>query len=388
MTGGAGRPWTLHCAACGGAEPGGGGFRCPACGGVRRAEPPPGSAVPADSGAPGMWRYRSALPPVPAPVTMDEGGTPLLDRPALAERFGVAALAVKDETRNPTLSFKDRAMSLGVSLAAGVPGLPGVVAASTGNTAVSAAAYAALAGVPCRLVCAEAAAGGAKLRIARALGAEVRAVPGDFSAAHRAAAALEEAGWYTLTTTFRNPFLAEAHRSVAFEIAAQTLGRPPGWVLVPVGAGPLLWGIHQGFAALHAGGLLDAVPRMVAVQAAACAPIVRAFDEGAAEPAPADPGPTSAGAIADPLRGYTDEGALTLRAVRASGGAAVAVDDTAIEDAMRVAARACGLLLEPAAAAPLAAVAALRRSGAMPPGAEVAVLATGHGAKEPDRLAG
>lgn len=353
--------WTPVCRSCGRDNPGTW-SRCPACGGVQVLSAPADASLAPDPDADGLWRYRAALPPVPSEISLGEGGTPLIDCP----RLGVY---VKNETVNPTLSFKDRAMALGLSHARAL-GVRGVVAASTGNTAVSAAAYAARAGLPCRVVCAERAADGPKPAIARSLGAEVHAVAGDFSAAYAAAAEMEADGWYPLTTTFRNPYLTEAHRTIAYEIHAR-IGTPD-WVLVPVGAGPLLAGIRHGFRAL--GGPM---PRLVAVQAAACAPLATAWATGAPVTA-ARPEPTVAEAIADPLRGYEDEGALTLDAVRESGGTVVAVPDAEIRTAVARFARQEGLSLEAAAAAPLAALERLP----VAPDARVVLLATGHGAKE------
>ncbi|OZM76511.1 threonine synthase [Pseudonocardia sp. MH-G8] len=372
------REWTPVCRACGARNPGTW-SRCPGCGGVQVLEGP--RTVPTPSGAGGLWRFRDALPPVRHEITMGEGGTPLVRCERLAARAEVAQVLVKNETVNPTLSFKDRAMALGVSLARAADA-PGVVAASTGNTAVSAAAYAARAGLSCRLYCAADAAGSAKLRTARAYGAGVEPVDGDFSSAHAAAAELEADGWFPLTTTFRNPYLVEAHRTVALELFEQTDGFVPDWVLVPVGAGPLLVGAYEGFRALADAGRIPRVPRMVAVQVDACAPLVDAWRTNATTVTAANPRPTVAGAIADPLRGYEDEGVLTLEAVRESDGLAVSVPDEAVLEAVDDLARHEGLLVEPAGAAPLAALAALAADGTVAPDARVVLVATGHGAKE------
>ena len=312
---------------------------------------------------------------------MGEGNTPLVRCERLAVRAGAAEVLVKNETVNPTLSFKDRAMALGVSLARDA-GAPGLVAASTGNTAVSAAAYAARAGLPCRLYCAADVAGTTKLRTAEAYGASVEYVGGDFSSAHAVAAELEADGWFPLTTTFRNPYLTEAHRTVALELYEQTSGSVPDWVLVPVGTGPLLVGASDGFRALADTGRITRLPRMVAVQSDACAPLADAWRTNAAAVTAAHPRPTVAGAIADPLRGYEDEGLLTLEAVRESNGLAVSVPDEAVLEAVYDLARHEGLLVEPAGAAPLAALAALTADGTIPPDARVALVATGHGATE------
>lgn len=344
--------------------------RCPACGGVQLVGST--SAWDADTLelAEGIWRHRPTLPPVGQEISLGEGNTPLVSFPRFARELGIAEVLVKNESVNPTLSFKDRAMALGVSLAVDFAA-HGVVAASTGNTAASAAAYAARAGLPCRIRCAAGAAGSHKLRTARAFGARIETVDGDFSDAHAAAAGLESSNWFPLTTTFRNPYLVDAHRTVAAELAVQA-GRVPDWVFVPVGAGPLLVGTHRGFG--------PRAPRMVAVQAEACAPLVQAWHDGC-DPVAVQPQATVAEAIADPLRGYTDEGALTLRTIAESGGEAVSVTDEEIMDATRNLAGG-GLLVEPAAAAPLAALRRLVADGTVTSQACVVLLVTGHGAKE------
>lgn len=379
MTASAVVPWAAPCTSCGRDE--GGWSRCLACGGVRIAD---GPVAPGVGGGVGVWRHRPWLPPATTEVSLGEGGTPLLRCDRLAARDGLPALWVKNECVNPTLSFKDRAIALGVSLALDA-GAQGVVAASTGNTASSAAAYAARAGLPCRVVCAESAAGSPKLDAARAAGARVEPVAGDFSTAYAAAARREEDGWYPLTTTFRNPWITAAHRGVAIELvehAERTGVAVPDWVVVPVGAGPLLVGIHDGFRALVATGRLTRAPRLVAVQATACAPLAAAWRDGAERVTGVPVGYTVAEGIADPLRGYEDEGALTLVAVRESGGTVVAVPDVDILAARDDLARDEGLVVEASAAAPLAALRLLLADGVMSASDGVVLVATGHGAKE------
>jgi threonine synthase len=282
---------------------------------------------------------------------------------------------VKLESLNPSLSFKDRAMALAASAALDL-GLDGLVLASTGNAAVSAATYAAAAGLRCRVFCASGSNAGTKLDTARAHGAEVELVDGHYSDAYAAGTRAEGEGWLNVTTTYRNPLLTEAYRPVAAELVAD-LGGVPASVVVPVGAGPLLRGIWLGFTDLLEAGLITTLPRMIGVQAAACAPLARAWaatdwESSLREPLTVEP--TAAAAIADSLRGYEDEGLLTLAVARDSGGAIVAVPEEEIAEAGDVLARR-GIFVEPAAAAAVA---------ALPPGPAVAVL-TGHGAKEPRR---
>ncbi|MDN4612939.1 pyridoxal-phosphate dependent enzyme [Leifsonia sp. F6_8S_P_1B] len=357
-----------------------GGFRyaCPRCGGVVVVEAQPLAAEPpVDRSAPGVWRRAALLPRVTAHVSLGEGETPLLDGPD--------GVRLKVESANPTLSFKDRAMALAVSFALD-GGYAGLVVASTGNAAASASAYAARAGLRCRVIVGSESNAAAKLRACRAYGAEVTEVTGDYSAAYAEALALEGEGWLNVSTTFRNPVPGEAYRGVAFELVEQ-LGRVPAVVCVPIGAGPLLRGIERGFADLQAlrGG---AVPRLIGVQAQAVSPIVRAWEASPEDPAIwrstlGDAGArwhtTSATAIADALRGYERQGELTLEAIRATGGAAVAVDEEGIADATRRL-RADGLWVEPSSAIALVAAEweAERADGPV-----VAVL-TGHGIKVPD----
>jgi threonine synthase len=321
------------------------------------------------------------LPRTANAVTLGEGGTPLLPLDGLLEdRLRVHA---KVEALNPTLSFKDRAMALAASVALDL-GLPGLVLASTGNAAVSAAAYAAASGLPCRVVCGTASKAALKLAAAAAHGADVSLVEGDYSSAYAHAVRAEDDGWFNVTTTYRNPVLAEAYRAVAVEIL-DDLGHVPDVVVVPVGAGPLLRGLLGGFQDAVSAGVAPRPPRLVGVQARACAPLARAWRHGdwaASLSVPPPILPTRAGAIADSLRGYEREGLLTLGAVRDSGGTVVDVDEDDMAQATTALARR-GLLVEPAAAAALAALAHDEVTGPVPDGGSAVIVLTGHGAKEP-----
>ncbi|GAB3976885.1 pyridoxal-phosphate dependent enzyme [Plantactinospora veratri] len=353
-------------------------YRCPACGSPLVLELAPVSAAACRPGSgSGLWRYAGMLPRAGHAVTLGEGATPLLPL-----RLDGVDAHVKLESLNPSLSFKDRAMALAASAALD-RGLEGLVLASTGNAAVSAASYAAAAGLRCRVFCATGSNAGAKVQTARAHGAEVELVDGHYSDAYAAATRAEHEGWLNVTTTYRNPLLTEAYRPIAAELV-EDLGGVPEVVVVPVGAGPLLRGIWLGFTDLRDAGVTAGLPRMVGVQAEACAPLVRAWGSADWESSLREPlavAPTAATAIADALRGYEDEGLLTLAAVRDSAGALVAVDEPAIAEAGRALARR-GLFVEPAAAA---AVAALHGS-AVPAGSRAVAVLTGHGAKEPSTL--
>lgn len=379
VAGGGVRPFAVRCHRCGSLRRTDL-YRCGNCDGplvleLDSLDDPPQP----DAAASGIWRLRALLPRTDHAITLGEGATPLLELAARVHR-GHGTVVAKLESLNPTLSFKDRAMAVGASVARD-RGMDGLVLTSTGNAAVSAAAYAAYAGLRCRIVCANRPGAGRKLDAARAHGAEVELVEGDYSDAYQAATRLEAEHWLNVTTTYRNPFLAEAYRTIAFELYEQ-LGAIPGRIIVPVGAGPLLRGVLSGFEDLLTVGLIARLPRMVAVQAAACAPLAEAWarpDWDASLARGSFAAPTVAQAIADSLRGYEAEGLLTLDAVRRSKGTVLAIEDDAILEATSRLARGAGVEAEPAAAAALAAVPHLERK-ASEEGQVTTVLLTGHGA--------
>jgi threonine synthase len=355
-------------------------YACPACGSsllvayAGTYEPSNGTADEA------IWRYRRFLP-VRAdaePVTLGEGDTPLLKARRLDASRG---LLLKNETVNPTGSFKDRPVAVAATVAREL-GLSGLVCASTGNTAVAVAAYAARAGLPAACVVPETTPAAKMIQI-EAVGARIVRVRGNYSDAYALArAAAESYGWANLTSTYVNPYMLEGDKTVAYEIFEQLAERVPDWVLVPVGAGPLLAAIHKGFEELGVPG-----PRMVAVQAAGCAPVVRAFEAGAKEVHEWEHSvETAASSIADPLRGYPEDGTRTLSVVRKSGGRAVAVSEEETRQATTDLAGSEGLLVEPGAAVAVAAYRKLAAQEVIREGETAVIVLTGHGLKDPDAL--
>jgi threonine synthase len=331
----------------------------------------------------GMWRYRRHLP-VSAdaePVTLGEGGTALLGVPRLDPS---GTLLLKNETTNPTASFKDRPVAVAATVAREL-GLSGLICASTGNTGVAVAAYAARTGLPAACVVPETTPA-AKLLYIEAVGARIVRVNGDYSDAHALArSAAENYRWANLTSTYVNPYMLEGDKTVAYEILEQLGGRFPDWILVPVGAGPLLAAIYKGFQELGAMG--EATPRMVAVQAAGCSPIVRAFDAKAVEVSEWEhPVETAASSIADPLRGYPEDGTRTLSAVYQSGGTAVAVFEEEMFGAIVDLANTEGLFVEPGAAVSVAAYRDLANRRIIGEGEKAVAVLTGHGLKDPGAL--
>lgn len=380
-----GREYVVHCAECDtvAALPA---YECRRCDGplVVKAAPVVPEDAPVDTGAVGVWRHAALLPRTRHRVTLGEGSTPLLPLDAAADASAAVQLFAKLEMLNPTLSFKDRGMALAASVALDL-GSTGLSLASTGNAAVSAAAYAAAAGLRCRILCAAGSRAGLKIAAAASHRAEVTVVDGDYSDAYARARSAEDEGWFNVSTTYRNPVLAEGYRPMAAEIVEQLGGAVPDVVVVPVGAGPLLRSLLHGFADMRDAGLAADGPRLVGVQAQACAPLARAWgspDWLGSLRQPLEVMPTRAGAIADSLRGYEREGLLTLQAVRDSGGAVVAVSEPDIRDATESLARR-GLLVEPASAATWAALRSPALADVAAPGAVVVVVLTGHGAKEP-----
>ena len=354
-------------------------YACPACGSsllvayAGTYEPPNGAA---DEG---IWRYRRFLPvPVNAePVTLSEGDTPLLQARRLDHSGG---LLLKNETVNPTGSFKDRPVAVAATVAREL-GLSGLLCASTGNTGVAVAAYAARAGLPAACVVPETTPAAKMIQI-EAVGARIVRVRGNYSDAYALARAAENHGWANLTSTYVNPYMLEGDKTVAYELFEQLGERGPDWVLVPVGAGPLLAAIHKGFEELGVSG-----PRMVAIQAAGCAPIVRAFESGAKEAREWERAvETAASSIADPLRGYPEDGTRTLSVVRESGGKAVAVTEEETRRATIDLAGSEGLLVEPGAAVAVAAHRKLAVQEVIREDETAVIVLTGHGLKDPDAL--
>jgi threonine synthase len=374
----------LACVACGAVVDGGAIARCPSCGGrleLVRDPPRPAARLPTEEGGEGVWRFAPLLPPVDAAqrVSLGEGGTPVVRAGPTGAAAGLTALHFKDESRNPTGTFKDRLLAVATSVAL-AEGAGGVVCASTGNAGASAAAYGARAGLRV-LILVPAGTAPAKVAQAAMLGARVVAVTGTYSDAYACAAEAATAlGWLNGTTTFASPYPVEGGRTVAYELFEQ-IG-VPDWIAVPIGAGPLLVGIHRAFGDLAALGLTARVPRLLALQPAGCAPIARAVRERApvrAWEAPA----TVAGGLADPLAGYEEEGEVTVRAIAESGGTALALADEAILAAIRELARTEGLFQEPAGAIAYAGVAAARRAGILARDDVVVACLTGTGLKDP-----
>jgi len=274
------------------------------------------------------------------------GGTPLLEVERLRRHLGTPALWLKDDTRNPSGSTKDRASALVVAKALEY-GRDTIAAASTGNAATALAATAAAAGIRAVLFV-PASAPEAKLVQMLAYGAEVLPIDGTYDEAFELCVqACQRFGWYNRNTAL-NPFTIEGKKTAALEIAAAMTPECPDAVVVPVGDGVIIAGIAKGFADLLRAGLIPHIPRLIAVQPEGCAAIVAALDAGADDVEPV----VDAASIADSLVVQAPRNArLCLRQIRASNVSAVAVSDEAIIAAIADLARMTGVFAEPAAAA-------------------------------------
>jgi threonine synthase len=335
---------------------------------------PPFDRAQIDASRSGLWRYHRLLPLDPAwePVSLGEGGTPLIP----LEWTGQAVL-FKMESMNPTGSFKDRGASVLVSALRGL-GITEAVEDSSGNAGASLAAYAARAGIACE-ICVPSTASGPKLAQMAACGAEVIQIKGKREYAALAAWAAAAHGAYYASHVL-NPFFAAGTETVACELWEQLDHRAPGAVVLPVGNGSLLLGVYDGFSRLHQAGLIARLPRLLAVQAAACAPLYHAFHEGLAGVASVPCGPTVASgiAIAQPPRGEQ-----ILAAIRATDGTVVCLAEDEILEAHRLLARR-GFYVEETSAVAVAALAPLAEMSLPASVDPVVVLLTGHGLKTID----
>ena len=332
----------------------------------------------AKRGATNVWRYRELLPVTDeaSMITLGEGCTPLLRAQDLGKQLGIELL-VKDEGRNPTGTFKARGAAVGISKAKEL-GISTVALPTAGNAGGAWSAYAAKAGIKIAVAMPEDAPDLAKKECAM-FGAHVHLVKGLLPDAGKMVAdAAREHGWFEVTT-LKEPCRVEGKKTMGLEIAEQLGWTMPDVILYPTGGGVGIIGIWKAVKELEAMGWLSGVrPRMVAVQAEGCRPIVDAFEQGKdrSEPYP------NAHTVAGGLRAPTVFGDfLVLEACRESGGTAIAVTDEEFLDSMRLLAKREGILACPEGAATLAAVQKLRESGFIREGERVCLLNTGSGLK-------
>jgi threonine synthase len=328
---------------------------------------------------PGMYRFRELTPlgPGEEPVTLGEGGTPLLVLPRLAAHLGLRHLHAKDEGQNPTGSFKARGLAMAVAKARAL-GVVGLMIPSAGNAGGAAAVYGARAGIPVAVFVPrdtpEAAVAEAVLA-----GAHVFTVDGSIATAGRLVAQLAPAlGWFDLAT-LKEPYRLEGKKTMGLELAEQLGWEAPDVLLYPTGGGTGLVGIWKAYEELAAMGWVKArQPRFIAVQAEGCAPVVKAWREGAQTTTPWENPFTHASGLRVP---GPFAGRQILRIIRESGGAACAVSEQEIVDAQKLMARLEGIWTAPEPAALLAALLRLRSAGEVEVDARVVMILTGSGIK-------
>lgn len=327
---------------------------------------------------PSVWKYAKLLPVEREPVTIMEGGTPLYKCDRLAEKIGIKELYVKHEGMNPTGSFKDRGMTVGVSKALEL-GMKTVACASTGNTSASLAIYGAKAGIPVIVLLP---AGKVALgKVAQALmhGAKVLSIRGNFDdalALVRTLCAQEKI--YLLNSI--NPFRLEGQKTIGFEIADQLDFKVPDRVVLPVGNAGNITAIYKGFREFKMFGVTDGIPKMTGIQAEGACPIVKAIKSGAEAITPEEHPETVATAI---RIGNPVNARKALLAIRESGGTAESVTDEEIIEAQKDLARLEGIGVEPASATSVAGLKKLVEAGVVGRDESVVCITTGHLLKDP-----
>lgn len=328
----------------------------------------------------GVWRYREFLPfhnPDDI-VTLKEGGTSLTHCKKLGSKLGLKRLFVKNEGENPTGSFKDRGMTVGVTKAL-IIGSKAVICASTGNTASSLAAYAAKAGIQCVVIMPEGKIALGKLAQAMMYGAKVVSVKGNFDEALELVMnSCDQLGFYLLNSI--NPYRIEGQKTGAFEICEQ-LGSPPDILIIPVGNAGNISAYWKGFTEFSSVGLSQKLPRMAGIQAIGASPIVEAFKKRSETIQPVESPETMATAI---RIGKPISWKKALKAIHESNGIAESVTDSEILYAQKLLAREEGLFVEPASAASIAGLIKLRDLKEIDPAETVVCVTTGHGLKDPE----
>ena len=339
----------------------------------------PDQLAPRD-GPRGLWRW-SALMPVRTdrPVTLGEGATPLIHLDRLGRRLGLGRLYAKDESQNPTWSYKDRLCAVAVTHAV-ESGARVVTIASTGNHGASSAAYAARAGLAC-VIFTLASVPETMKTLMQAYGAAVVACPTPESRWSLMRQGVERLGWYP-TSGFSvppigsNPYGIEGYKTLAYEVAEELGWQAPDWVVVPSAYSDGLSGIAKGMRELHTLGLIKTIPRMVAAEP--FGPLAHALERGLEAPEPVEGGDSVAFSIASRYGTYQG-----LAALRTSHGIGVRITDEGVFEAQRALAREEGIFVEPSSAAALTAVLQLRHREAIAPDEAVVVVLTSGGLKDP-----
>jgi len=329
-----------------------------------------------------VWRYRDFMP-ISDPskiVSLNEGGTGLHLCHRLAKHLGIRQLYVKNEGENPTGSFKDRGMTVGVTKAVEL-GVKSVICASTGNTSASLAAYAAKAGLQCAVLIPSGKIAYGKLSQAMIYGANVIQVRGNFDESLDIVLKLSEKHRTIYLLNSINPFRIEGQKSLGYEICDQLNQEAPDRIVVPVGNAGNISAIWKGFSEFHELGVVEALPKMTGIQAAGAAPIAQAIKNGSDTIMPVSAPETVATAI---RIGAPVSWKKAMTAIRESLGTAETVTDEEILSAQKMLARVEGLFVEPASASSIAGLIKLVENGTIDKNERIVCVTTGHGLKDPD----
>jgi threonine synthase len=306
------------------------------------------------------------------------GWTPLYPAPRLAVQLGLKHLWVKDDGRQPTASFKDRASAIAVAKTR-ERGYEVVTTASTGNAAAALSGLCAAVSQP-NVIFVPRTAPQAKVAQLLAYGSTVLLVEGTYDQAFELCLEAARAfGWYNRNTAY-NPYMSEGKKTAAYEVCEQQGWQAPDAILIPVGDGCIIGGIHKGLRDLAALGWIDHVPRLIGVQAAGSSPLVEAWEHGLEG---WDMEPVEAHSVADSIvAGLPRDRIKALRAARETDGAFIRVDDEEILAAIPALARGCGVFAEPAAAAAYAGLVTAVEEGLVSADERIVVLSTGSGLKD------
>jgi threonine synthase len=329
-----------------------------------------------------VWRYRHFMPisDTAKIVSLNEGGTGFHLCENLAKHLGLRQLYVKNEGENPTGSFKDRGMTVGVTKAVEL-GVKSVICASTGNTSASLAAYAAKAGLQSAVLIPSGKIAYGKLSQAMIYGAKVIQVRGNFDQSLDAVLKLSEKHRSIYLLNSINPFRIEGQKSLGYEICDQLNQEAPDRIIVPVGNAGNISAIWKGFSEFHELGIIKALPKMTGIQAAGSAPIAQAIKTGSDTIVPVSAPETVATAI---RIGAPVSWKKALNAIRKSDGTAETVTDEEILSAQKLLASVEGLFVEPASASSIAGLIKLVQNGTIDRDERIVCVTTGHGLKDPD----
>jgi len=329
-----------------------------------------------------VWRYRNFMPihDTTNVVTLSEGGTGLHHSKRLGEFLGLTDLWIKNEGENPTGSFKDRGMTVGVTKAIEL-GAKHVICASTGNTSASLAAYAARAGIRCTVLIPAGKIAYGKLSQAMIHGAKVLQVRGNFDEALEFVLKLAEKHRSIYLLNSINPFRIEGQKSLGYEICEQLDCNAPDRLIVPVGNAGNISAIWKGFSEFYNFGLISKLPKMTGIQAAGSAPIAKAVKSHSSKIVPVAEPETVATAI---RIGAPVSWKKAINAINESHGTAETVTDEEILDAQKILAQVEGIFVEPASAASIAGLRKLVRNGIINKDERIVCVTTGHGLKDPD----